>query len=29
VHCMDVLQHRLSGERSWVSNASFKVLNVF
>jgi hypothetical protein len=24
---MDVLQHCLSGERSWVSNASFKVLD--
>lgn len=26
---MDVLQHRLSGQRSWVSNASFKVLDAF
>ena len=24
---MDVLQHRLSRQRSWVSNASFKVLD--
>ena len=26
---MDVLQHCLSGQRSWVSNASFKVLDAF
>jgi len=26
---MDVLQHRLSGQRSWVSNASLKVLDAF
>ena len=25
---MDVLQHCLSGQRSWVSNAAFKVLDV-
>ena len=24
---MDVFQHRLSGQRSWVSHASFKVLH--
>lgn len=26
---MDVLQHRVSGQRSWVSNASLKVLDEF